>query len=80
VAPSGWHLVTVEAGQLRMWIARDEDGGVHENDLGDSLFIVACDPYKNDFGQTMVDLLEGGRIFEFIDAEHVDFWSVVVSD
>jgi len=72
--------VTVAPGQLRMWIARDESGGIYENDLGDSLFIVACEPYKNDFGQMMVDVFEDGRIFEFIDADHVDFWSQIISD
>lgn len=63
-----------------MWIARDESGGIHENEIEESLFIVACEPYKNDFGQLMVDLLESGRVYRFIDAEHVDFWSILMDE
>ena len=72
--------MTVAPGQLRMWIARDESGGIHENELEESLFIVICEHYENQYGQKMVDLLESGRIYSFIDAEHVDFWSVVIDE
>lgn len=72
--------MTLKEGQLRMWISRDSDGGVHESYCDDPIFVVVKGPYENSFGQKMVDLLEGGQVFEFIDANHTEHWSTVIGE
>lgn len=72
--------MTLKAGQLRSWIARDATGGIHEADFSDMNFMVICDPYENNLGQKMVDLLDGGQVHQFMEAEHVEFWSLLVND
>ena len=72
--------MTLRSGQLRIWIARDELGRIHETEIGDSHFIVLCDPYENENGQKIVRLLENGQIYDFIDADHTGHWSMIVND
>jgi hypothetical protein len=63
-----------------MWIARDETGGIHEANFETLLFVVICDPYENELGQRMIDLLEGGQVYECMEASHVDYWSTLVNE
>jgi len=72
--------MTLSSGQLRMWISRDEEGGIYEADYETTLFMIFGDPYENQFGQRMVDLLEDGRVFEYINVEHVEYWSIPLTD
>lgn len=71
----------IKKGQLRVWIARDESGGIHETLEGfDSHFMVVTDPYEGPFGMYVVDFLEGGQVFTEQPTDHMEHWSLLVSE
>ena len=71
----------IKKGQLRVWIARDEAGGIHETLEGfDSHFIVITDKYEGPFGMYVVDFMEGGQVFTEQPTDHMEHWSLLVSD
>ena len=68
-------------GQLRVWIARDESGGIHETIEGfDSHFIVITDKYEGPLGMYVVDFMEGGQVFTEHPIDHIEHWSLLVSE
>lgn len=68
-------------GELRMWIARDPEGGIHDDmDHMSSYFMIISDPYEDDLGRMVVDFMEDGTVFIQLDVEHIDHWSLLVSD
>lgn len=71
----------IQRGQLRMWIARDESGGIHETISGfDACFIIISDRYEGSFGTYVVDYLENGKIFTDQPVDHIEHWSIDVSE
>ena len=71
----------IQKGQLRTWIARDESGGIHETIEGfDSHFIVVTDKYEGPIGMYVVDYMEGGKLFTEQPVDHMEHWSIDVSE
>jgi hypothetical protein len=71
----------IKKGQLRVWIARDESGGIHETIEGfDSHFIVITDKYEGPLGMYVVDFMEGGQVFTEHPIDHIEHWSLLVSE
>lgn len=70
----------VRAGQLRTWISRDESGGIHETIQEDPYFIITTDPYVDGVGMSVVDYLEGGKVYVGHAADDLEYWSLVIND
>lgn len=64
-----------------MWIGRDESGGIYDAPDGfDSCFILVTDPYEGQIGTLVVDYLEGEMLFTEQPVDHIEYWSIDVTE